>query len=216
MRSKSRYLWCSVAVVIAAFSFAPPLQAADSDLPLQTVADIPLTGRTTRFDYESIDQLTHRLYIAHLGDSTVTVFDTAKEEVIADISQVGHVHGVIAIPEIGRVYASATQTNEVVAIDEKTFQIVARVPGGIYPDGMAYAPQVHRLYVSDKVGTTVSVIDTETQKRINTIPLWSAEGSRSGGACQCKLSARANSPVDCISGDGPPVDGHGPCPRDSV
>ena len=93
MRSKSRYLWCSVAVVIAAFSFAPPLQAADSDLPLQTVADIPLTGRTTRFDYESIDQLTHRLYIAHLGDSTVTVFDTEIEKVIADISQVGHVHG---------------------------------------------------------------------------------------------------------------------------
>jgi hypothetical protein len=38
---------------------------------------------------------------------------------------------VLAIPQLGRVYASATGSNEVVAIDEETFRITARVAGGV-------------------------------------------------------------------------------------
>lgn len=151
--------------------------AADDALPLKLVADFPLSGWTTRFDYASLDTAAHRLYIAHLGDSVVTVFDTESQNLIADIPKIGHVHGVLVAPELGRAYASATQTDEVVAIDTKTLQISARIPGGIYPDGMAYAPEVHRLFVSDEVGTTETVIDTETNKRIDTIHLWSVVGN---------------------------------------
>jgi hypothetical protein len=42
-----------------------------SNLPLQKVADVPLGGGTTRFDYESFDSSRHLLFIAHLGDSEV-------------------------------------------------------------------------------------------------------------------------------------------------
>ncbi len=51
-------------------------------------------------------------------------------------------HGVLAVPELNRVYASATATDEVVTIDSSTLKIVARVPVGKYPDGIAYAPEV--------------------------------------------------------------------------
>ena len=85
--------------------------------------------------------------------------------VVKDIPKVSHVHGVLAIPELGRVYASATGTDEVVAIDDGTLEITARVPAGHYPDGMAYAPEVHKLYVSDEHGNTETVIDVETQQR---------------------------------------------------
>ena len=88
-------------------------------LPLKPVSDVPLSGGTTRLDYESLDPRDGRLFIAHLGDSMVTVFDIGAGKVLQDIHGVGHVHGVLVVPELERVYASATQTDEVVVIDEQ-------------------------------------------------------------------------------------------------
>jgi hypothetical protein len=42
-----------------------------------TVRDVPLPGDTSRFDYESLDPGAHRLYIAHLGASSMPVYDVA-------------------------------------------------------------------------------------------------------------------------------------------
>jgi len=59
--------------------------SAADNLPLVAVADVPLGGRTTRMDYASVDTDQHRLYIAHLGDSAVIVFDTQANRVEARI-----------------------------------------------------------------------------------------------------------------------------------
>jgi YVTN family beta-propeller protein len=141
------------------------------ELPLTHVADIPLPGRASRLDYESYDPDRHLLFIAHLGDSEVIVFDTQNSSVVARIGSIAAVHGVLVVPEQSRVYASATGSNEVVAIDEATLKITARIPGGVYPDGMAYAPDTRKLYVSDETGRTETVIDTQTNRRTSTIPL---------------------------------------------
>jgi len=146
-------------------------------LPLQVVADIELPGDTSRFDYESYDAQRHVMYIAHLGASEVLAFDTERRRVVARIGGVSHVHGVLAIPELGLVYASATGTDEVVAIDVSRMKIVARTPGGTYPDGMAYAPEAHKLYISDETGQTETVIDVLSNKRIAAIPLGGEVGN---------------------------------------
>lgn len=140
-------------------------------LPLKHVADVPLPGRATRLDYASLDTGRNLLFIAHLGDGEVIVFDTKASRVIARIADVSSVHGVLAVPELSRVYASATGTDEIVAIDAATLKIVARMPGGHYPDGMAYAPAVHKLYISDEYGKTETVIDVQNNQRVATIPL---------------------------------------------
>lgn len=146
-------------------------------LALKRVADIPLPGGATRFDYESIDPNRRLLYIAHLGDAEIVVFDLRASQVTARIGDVSSVHGVLAVTELSRVYASATGTDEVVAIDARTRKIVARIPGGRYPDGMAYAPEAFKLYVSDKYGETETVIDTRTNRRIATIALGGEAGN---------------------------------------
>jgi DNA-binding beta-propeller fold protein YncE len=151
-------------IAVAAVATAKPLF-------LNSVADIPLGGNTTRLDYASLDASRHLLFIAHLGDSAVIAFDTQKQQVVARIDGVSSVHGVLAIPELGKVYASATGTNEVVAIDEQSFKITARAPGGVYPDGMAYVPELKKLYVSDEHGGTNTVIDIRSNTRLATIPL---------------------------------------------
>jgi len=146
-------------------------------LPLTTVVDAPLTGRATRWDYASLDPTRHRLFLAHLGDSVVTVFDTRRQQVIADIPGISSVHGVLAIRGLDRVYASATGTNEVVAIDATRLKIVARTPTGDYPDGMAYAPKAHKLYVSNEHGGSDTVIDVRSNRRVTTIPLGGEVGN---------------------------------------
>jgi YVTN family beta-propeller protein len=163
-------LW-EIAVLSLLIGAAAADPATPPSLSLVRVTDVPLGGNTTRLDYESLDQSRHLLFIAHLGDSAVIVFDTQAERVITRIPGISKVHGVLAIPELGAVYASATGTNDVVAIDERTLKVVARIPGGVYPDGMAYAPEVHKLYVSDEHGGTDTVIDVPTNTRIATIPL---------------------------------------------
>ena len=113
--------------------------STSSNLPLRTLRDVPLSGGATRFDYQSFDPNTGRLYIAHLGDGVLTVFDANKETVIGDVKNLPRVHGVIAVPELHRIYASATGSNELAVIDDGTLQVVAQVPAGDYPDGIAYA-----------------------------------------------------------------------------
>lgn len=164
-------------LAVVGIPFSGSLAATGKDLPLQPVADIPLGGNTTRLDYESYDSSRHLLFIAHLGDSAVIVFDTQTQRVVARIADVSKVHGVLAVPELGTVYASATGTNEVVAIDETSLKITARMPGGGYPDGMAYAPPVHKLYVSDEHGGTDTVIDVKTNTRVATIALGGEVGN---------------------------------------
>jgi len=140
-------------------------------LPLKHVADIPLPGHPTRLDYASLDSRRNVLFIAHLGDGEVIAVDTRASRVTARIAQVSSVHGVLAVPELSRIYASATGTDEIVAIDAATLKIVARTPGGHYPDGMAYAADARKLYVSDEYGKTETVIDVTSNRRVATIPL---------------------------------------------
>lgn len=146
-------------------------------LPLMLIADIPLTGRTTRFDYVDYDPQRHLLFIAHLGDSTLPVVDTLSQTVLATIPDLSQVHGVLVIPELGRVYVTATKAHQIIAIAEDDFHIIATIPGGSYPDGLVYAPKAHKLYVSDKSGGALIVIDVMTNRSVGTIPLGGEAGN---------------------------------------
>ncbi|AFQ51888.1 YncE family protein [Burkholderia cepacia] len=151
--------------------FASGEDTSIGTLPLTHVADIALPGHPTRLDYASLDPSRNQLFIAHLGDGEVIAFDTRASRVTARIADVSSVHGVLAVPELSRVYASATGTDEIVAIDAATLKVVARIPGGHYPDGMAYAAEVRKLYVSDEYGKTETIIDVRSNQRVATIPL---------------------------------------------
>jgi len=152
-------------------------EVAPGSLPLRVLADVPLSGGTTRFDYQSFDSNSGRLYIAHLGSDLLTVFDVNKQAVVGDVKDLKRVHGVLAVPELHRVYASATGSNELVVIDDQSFSIVARVPAGDYPDGIAYATKANKIYVSDLHGKTDTVIDAKTNQRLTTITLGGGAGN---------------------------------------
>lgn len=151
--------------------------ALTANLPLRTLIDVPLTGGATRLDYQSLDSGSGRLYIAHLGSDLMTVFDVNKQTLVGDVKDLKRVHGVLAVPELHRVYASATGTNELAVVDDQTLQIVARVPAGDYPDGIAYAAKENKIYVSDLHGKTDTVIDAKTNQLTTTIALGGGAGN---------------------------------------
>jgi YVTN family beta-propeller protein len=136
-----------------------------------TVRDVPLPGDTSRFDYVSLDASSHRLFVAHLGAGTLPVYDIGAGAIVGEVQNVPGVHGVLAVPELGRVYASATDTNQVAVIDPQSLSVMATIPGGEYPDGIAYDPELGKLYVSDESGGTDTVIDTSSNQVVATIPL---------------------------------------------
>ncbi len=69
-------------------------------------------------------------------------------------------HGVLAVPALGRVYASATDARQLLTIDERTNKVLARAPAGDYPDGIAYDSADRRVYVSDESGGVETVFTT--------------------------------------------------------
>src|SRR6185437_7296011 len=140
--SVPKHLRVRIAAVTAALVvIVLPLAARSSELALRQVGtDIPLPGKADRFDYASIDPQRRLLFLAHLGSGMVTAVDLRTRRVIANVPNVPSVHGVLAVPELGEVFASATGQNRLDVISEKTYEVISRAPAGSYPDGMAYAP----------------------------------------------------------------------------
>jgi YVTN family beta-propeller protein len=170
-------LLATIGLGMAVILQAAAREVSGPPLPLRTIADIPLAGGSSRLDYESLDQRAGLLFIAHLGAGMVSVLDTRSNRIIANIPHVAGVHGVLAVPALGRVHASATDDDQVAVIDERSRRVVARVPGGDYPDGLAYDPVAHTVFVSDEAGGTDTVLDTRTNRRIATIPLGGEAGN---------------------------------------
>src|SRR5262249_43972089 len=122
-----------------------------ASLPLKTVATVPLPGGSSRLDYASVHSQRHRLYMARLRRGPVIVFDTKRPRVVTAIPAPG-AHGVLAVPSLGRVFASATDARKLLTIDERTNKVLASAPAGEYPDGIAYDPADRRVFVSDESG----------------------------------------------------------------
>ena len=151
--------------------------SASTRAPLALVADVPLSGPAVRFDYQSLDVTNGRLYLAHMNADQMVVVDTKKRSVIASLSGFAGVHGVIVVPELKRVYASATKEHKVVVVDTETLQIIAEAGPIHYPDGLAYAPGVKRVFVSDEHGDADAVIDASSNALVKTIPLGGNAGN---------------------------------------
>lgn len=143
---------------------------------LRTVAEVPLPEPAVRFDYQSLDTATDRLYLAHMNADHLVVVDLRRRTVIANLDGFDRVHGVIAVPELGRVYASVTGRRQVAVVDAKALTVVARIGPIGYPNGLAFAPGVDRVFVSDNNGTD-AVIDARHDTLVTSIPLEAGAGN---------------------------------------
>ena len=152
---------------------APPAHAA----LLQRIADVPLPGSATRFDYQSLDTTANRLYIAHLGAGELVVFDVAARKVLGTVTDLPGVTGICVVRALGKMYVSVPGYHHVAIIDLHTLSVVARTGNVGFPDGIAYAANVKKLYVSDESAGDECVIDGLRDRAMTTIAVGGQAGN---------------------------------------
>src|SRR5256886_5777741 len=104
----------------------PPASTAEA--PLRVVADVPLPGSASRFDYQSLEPASGRVFISHMGAGQLVAFDVRAGRVIANLDGFPTVTGVLAAPVEHRADASATGEHAVVVVDDSSFRVEAHVP----------------------------------------------------------------------------------------
>jgi DNA-binding beta-propeller fold protein YncE len=144
---------------------------------LKLVHEIPLPGPANRFDYQSVDPASGRIYINHMNAGTTLVFDADSGKVIREIANLPRATGVWIVPSHHQVYVSAAGVHEVAIIDDRTLAVTARVGGIRFPDGIAYAAGADKVFVSDESGGSDVVIDPKTGAKRSTIDLGGEAGN---------------------------------------
>lgn len=172
--------------------------------------DFPLGTSSNRMDYQSLDPAAHRLYIAGMGAGKLLVFDIAHNKLAASLDGFPKVTGVLAVPELHKVYASvpgaglipslsvalgmmglSSGRGAVAIVDTRTMREIARLPGGVFPDGIAYDPKDYKIFVSDELGSAVSVIDAGNNRLITRI----ATGGEVGNVRYDPVTAKVYAPL---------------------
>jgi DNA-binding beta-propeller fold protein YncE len=136
---------------------------------LRVVARIRLPGDNSRFDYASLDPGYGLLFVAHLGASQLIEINIRTDQVVRTIGGLSQVHGVLVVPALDRVYATATGTNTVVQIDESTGQILSQSATGQYPDGLAYDPADRTIWTTNEADGTETIIAALTGANLGTV-----------------------------------------------
>ncbi|MEA2723031.1 MAG: hypothetical protein QOH59_802 [Gemmatimonadales bacterium] len=153
----------NAAATAAAASSTPPI--------LTLVTDVSLPGSPSRFDYQSFDPSSGRLYIAHMGGGELIAFDTRTRRVVGRAGGLPRATGVIAVPSRHRVYVSAAGSHRVVILEDSMLRKLGEVDGVTFPDGLAFAPEAGKVFVSDESGRREIVIDASTNRMLRVIPL---------------------------------------------
>lgn len=149
--------------------------------PLKALADLPLPGPCSRFDYASLDPTTHRLFLNHMGAGEVVVVDTRLRKVVAVLKGFPRCTGILAVPSRREVYVSVPGEGggrgAVAVLDGDSLKELARIPVGDFPDGLAYDPDDQRVFVSDESGGRVAVIDARAHRLLARIPMGGEVGN---------------------------------------
>jgi len=143
--------------------------SSPASLPLVLLADVPLPGRSVRFDYQDIDLAKGRLFIAHMNDASVVVVSTRDGSLVRVIAGIPTPRGVVVAPDVNRIFVTSSP-NRLVIIDGDSLTEVGRVATGRAPDGVAWDSVHHIVGVSDQADGALSLIlssGTGTRKQVS-------------------------------------------------
>lgn len=182
LTARRRWLAVTVGTVVVAWvlvfvAFTRSGSQSSVALPLRAVGEMALPGGSARFDYVSLDVDRGLLFVAHMGANEVIEIDVRAHEVVRVIPDLPDVHGVIVVPTLHRVFATATGDDEMVALDEDTGKVVTRARTGDYPDGLAYDPKRHTVWTTNESGGSETAIDAATGAVRGTVELGGEVGN---------------------------------------
>jgi YVTN family beta-propeller protein len=113
-----------------------------------------------------------KLYLVK-GDSSVAIFDTGTNTVVATVPAVKGASDIAITPDGTKLYVTGNSAFSIVSvIATNTNTIIGTIPVGSDPLGIAITPDGGKVYVTNaggETGTTVSVITTSTDTVTATI-----------------------------------------------
>lgn len=121
------------------------------------------------WDYLFVDSPAHVLYITRGNRVMAVDLDTGKEK--GEITGLGGTHGVALNPDGRRGYISDGAAGMIRVFDRSSFQVTASVPAGTNPDSILYEPTTHSVYAFNGRSKNATVMDTNTNAVVATIPL---------------------------------------------
>ena len=137
---------------------------------LTFVADVPLPGGSTRFDYQEIDSGKGRLVATHMNDDSVLILDLQNGSVLAELPNIPTPRGVAVADDVGIIFVTSTPSH-LVLIDNQTLTEITRVSTGTAPDGDAWDPVDKIGGVSDQGDGALSLIANSGSGARTQVPL---------------------------------------------
>ena len=152
--------------IAAIFLAALPLGISAQNVHLikQTVV-----GGEGGWDYLSVSAEDRHLYLSH--GNQVEVLNADTHEKIGVIPDTKGVHGIIAVPSLGKGFITSGRTNSVIMFDTKTLAKLGEIPTGENPDALLYDKFSGRIFVFNHKGGSVTAIDAASGKAIETVKL---------------------------------------------
>ncbi len=125
-------------------------------------------GGTGGWDFLSVDEKRHRLYVSR-GDH-VQILDTVSGKVVGDLPGTAGVHGIAIAEDLGLGFTSNGRSDTVTVFDLNTFAVVDTVKvTGSNPDAILYEPSSKRILTFNGRSANVTAIDAATRRVIGTI-----------------------------------------------
>jgi DNA-binding beta-propeller fold protein YncE len=192
------------------YADAAAVNSGRADSLYMQIADVPLGAKTSRFDYQSFDSSTGRLFIAEMGSAKLLVFDTRRQSLVASLDGFPKITGVLDVPELHKLYASvpgggiaasasvalgmaglSSGSGKIAILNDVSLKEITRVPGGVFPDGIAYDPDDRLIVVSDELGNAIEIIDAQTDMVIARIDA----GGQVGNVQYDPITKRVYAPI---------------------
>lgn len=121
------------------------------------------------WDYLSVDSKSGVLYVSH--STQVEVLNAKTHGKIGVIPGLQGVHGVIAVPELGRGITTNGRSNSATIFDLKSLQPIIELPTGKNPDALLYDSYSKRVFVFNHSDVTATAIDIGKNAVVGTIDL---------------------------------------------
>ena len=140
------------AALLAVLSAAAAASAADL-----TVSKEIHIGGPGRWDYVSVDPVTHNLYVTR---STHTqVIDPVAGKVVADIAGGQGLHGTAIVPSANRAFVTDGRGAKLLVVDTKTNTLLGTTDAAEDADGTIYDPGTDRVLVSCGDANQMLIVD---------------------------------------------------------
>ena len=133
------------------------------------LVEIIALGGEGRWDYLTLDNQMHHLYISR--SSHVMVVDTDSGKVIGDIPDTDGVHGIALVPKLNKGFTSNGHEATVSVFDLQTLKTLTKIPVGKNPDAIIYDPASGHVFTFNGASHDITVIDPKSNKVVGTVVL---------------------------------------------